>query len=283
LLAARQQARAEKANEQILRQLKKAFTWALRDLPASEYLFFDLPGSRDNAETNGDKQQQRDGEAKLGLPLSEAVASDESKTGEAETAEPDLLPFAPGPLCSVALLPRHPRARPGQQCRLRAVALDEHGQPASGEIVFRWRTVEGNGTIEPSADVCQVSSSSVGIVAVEVEASDDSRSATGQASVKFIDSHLETDADSPKGLPAYRIAAEHGKPWRSRYDEKKNEIVINSAHRDFAASRSTLAKHRRYIGKFYAKEVVLINFPHESPGTVMERLIELTLRTEENL
>ena len=44
-----------------------------------------------------------------------------------------------------------------------------------------------------------------------------------------------------------------------------------------------MAKHRRYIGKLYAKEVVLINFPHESPGAAMERLIELTLRTEENL
>jgi hypothetical protein len=59
--------------------------------------------------------------------------------------------------------------------------------------------------------------------------------------------------------------------------------VINSAHRDFLASRTAAARHRRYIGKLYAKEVVLTNFPHESPAEVMERLIEVTLRTEDAL
>ena len=59
--------------------------------------------------------------------------------------------------------------------------------------------------------------------------------------------------------------------------------MINSAHRDFLASRVSAAKHRRYVGKLYAKEVVLTNFPHESPAQVMERLIEVTLRTEDAL
>ena len=99
---------------------------------------------------------------------------------------------------------------------------------------------------------------------VEVEVTDGSTNASAQTPVKFFASQLATDANSPQGLPTYRILAEHGKPWRSRYDQQQNEIVINSAHRDFAASRTPLAKHRRYIGKLYAKEVVLINFPHES-------------------
>jgi hypothetical protein len=55
--------------------------------------------------------------------------------------------------------------------------------------------------------------------------------------------------------------------------------IVNSAHRDFVSSRTTAAMYRRFIGKLYAKEVVLINFPHESPAEIMERLIELTLRT----
>ena len=59
--------------------------------------------------------------------------------------------------------------------------------------------------------------------------------------------------------------------------------MINSAHRDFLASRTAAARHRRSIGKLYAKEVVLTNFPHESPAEVMERLIEVTLRTEDAL
>ena len=91
------------------------------------------------------------------------------------------------------------------------------------------------------------------------------------------------DASGGRGLPGYRLDPEHGQPWRSRYDSAANEIVINSAHRDFLASRGSAAKHRRYVGKLYAKEVVLTNFPHESPAEVMERLIEVTLRTEDAL
>ncbi|MBI3862734.1 MAG: hypothetical protein HY290_12660, partial [Planctomycetia bacterium] len=63
----------------------------------------------------------------------------------------------------------------------------------------------------------------------------------------------------------------------------RNEIIINSGHRDFVASKATSAKHRRYVGKLYAKEVVLINFPNGSPADVLERLIEITLRTEDVL
>ena len=93
------------------------------------------------------------------------------------------------------------------------------------------------------------------------------------------------DGNGPggRGLPSYRLEPEHGQPWRSRYDGKANEIIINSSHRDFLASKSSVGKHRRYIGKLYAKEVVLSNFPHESPAQALERLIEVTLRTEDAL
>jgi hypothetical protein len=41
--------------------------------------------------------------------------------------------------------------------------------------------------------------------------------------------------------------------------------------------------HRRYIGKLYAKEVVLINFPHESASEITGRLIEVLVRIEDSL
>src|SRR5262249_61259369 len=100
---------------------------------------------------------------------------------------------------------------------------------------------------------------------------------------KFGKAFGDSAPDRAKGLPSHRLEPKHGRLWRSRYDLAKNEIVINSAHRDFIASKLTAAKHRRYVGKLYAKEVVLINFPHESPAAVLERLVELTLRTEDVL
>ena len=41
----RQQAETDKASKDILKKVHKAFVTALRDLPPSEYLFFDIPRS----------------------------------------------------------------------------------------------------------------------------------------------------------------------------------------------------------------------------------------------
>ena len=119
------------------------------------------------------------------------------------------------------------------------------------------------------------------LIVVEVKADKGIQSAIDRVAVKFVAN--EDDYGSTRGLPSYRLQTEPGHAWRSRYDVKKNDIVINSAHRDFLASRTTMAKHRRYIGKLYAKEVVLLNFPHESSGEAMERLIEVIMRTEDAL
>ena len=105
-----------------------------------------------------------------------------------------------------------------------------------------------------------------------------------RVSVKFLGDESAAGSDpGGRGLPSYRLEPEHGQPWRSRYDARANEIIINSSHRDFLASKSSVGKHRRYIGKLYAKEVVLSNFPHESPAQALERLVEVTLRTEDAL
>ena len=125
--------------------------------------------------------------------------------------------------------------------------------------------------------------SGIGVATVAVTAVQGDVHVTDQVEVRFAEGVGDDDGPSQRGLPSYRLEAEHGQPWRSRYDQRGNEIVINSAHRDFLASRVSPAKHRRYIGKLYAKELVLSNFPHESPAQALERLVEITLRTEDSL
>src|SRR5262249_4041258 len=149
---------------------------------------------------------------------------------------------------------------------------------------FHWRIVEGAGAVRTLEQAeCSVTSSELGQVVVAVQATQGELTAEDQVAVKFLENPGDATNDSGKGLPSYRLEPDHGKLWRSRYDFEKNEIVINSAHRDFIANKTTAAKHRRYVGKLYAKEVVLINFPHESPGDLLERLIEITLRIEDVL
>ncbi|MFM8733630.1 MAG: hypothetical protein ACKOC8_00295 [Pirellulales bacterium] len=178
--------------------------------------------------------------------------------------------------------PRAPRRQPNDSCLFSATARDAADIPLAGGVSFTWRIVSGSAAIATDGAACRVASSSIGIVTVGVTARQGDVEVSDEVELKFVDDPL-ADAAGGRGLPGYRLEAEHGQTWRSRYDSGRNEIVINSAHRDFLASRSAAARHRRYIGKLYAKEVVLTNFPHESPAEVMERLIEVTLRTEDAL
>jgi hypothetical protein len=271
-LAAREQAEAERASRQLLKQVHKAFASALADLPAEDYLFFDIP-------KKSPVLQLQHGTAGESLPTPgdgpRAAAGD-------PPPPPPLFAANPGPLATIRVTPRQARRRPGRSCRLGAVAYDEHGVALAGGVTWSWRVGGGEAAIEPDGPSCVVTSSALGVVTVEAVARQFLLEATDRVEVKFLE-FQDGDGDGGRGLPSYRLEAEHGQPWRSRYDRGGNEIVINSAHRDFLASRSSSARHRRYIGKLYAKEVVLTNFPHESPAEVMERLIEVTLRTEDAL
>jgi hypothetical protein len=270
-VATREQAEAERASRQLLKQVHKAFASALADLPAEDYLFFDIPKS-------APALQGRSGMS------GEAIGpSERGTTGQREPVEPTPLFAAdPGPLAAVRISPRTPRRPPGGSCLFTATACDAAGVPIPSGVRFLWQIAAGTAAIATDGATCRVASSMLGIVTVEVTARQSDVEIVDRVDIKFMDDSL-ADAAGGRGLPGYRLEAEHGHSWRSRYDGAANEIVINSAHRDFLASRGSAARHRRYIGKLYAKEVVLTNFPHESPAEVMERLIEVTLRTEEAL
>jgi hypothetical protein len=261
-LAARDEAETERASRQILKQVHKAFVSALWELPAEDYLYFDIP----------------------------------KPAGDEGTAEPDaggrgqtkLFAGDPGPLAEVRIGPRHPRLAPGGEVRLTATARDADGTPLGGQASLHWRLVEGSAWLAADGVGCLVRADAAGLATVEVVARQGDLEVVDSVAVKFVAAGESEPAGSgsarrPRGLPSYRLEAEHGRSWRSRYEAAGNEIVINSAHRDFLASRSSASRHRRYIGKLYAKEVVLSNFPHESSAEALERFVELTLRTDDTL
>ena len=67
------------------------------------------------------------------------------------------------------------------------------------------------------------------------------------------------------------------------FDEARNLIIINNAHRDFVfAARNRMLK-LRYICRLYIKELVLKNFPGLSADQLLERMVELSVYTEEHL
>ncbi len=263
----RDEAESTKANRQILRQVKRAFMVALRELPDDQYLYFDVPYSN---------KRRRIGNA------AKEESTEQPKTARAKKEVSVASSVKPGQLDTVLITPRNARRQPKGECVLMAEAYDGADESLTQGTTFRWSIVEGKGRLKNTkASICTLTSAKAGRVVVEVKGKKGVRSATDRVGVKFLKS--EEDYGSSRGLPSYRLQAEHNQAWRSRYDVKKNEITINSSHRDFIASQTTLAKHRRYVGKLYAKEVVLLNFPHESSSEAMERLIEVIVRTEDAL
>jgi hypothetical protein len=96
-------------------------------------------------------------------------------------------------------------------------------------------------------------------------------------------SKTESGDSTYQGLPGYTYHKAAGELWRSRFDAERNLVVINNGHRDFVyAARSKMLK-LRYICRLFAKELVLKNFVGIPQDQLLERLLELTLYTEENL
>jgi len=255
-LSERDEAETEHASRKILKQVQKAFVTALSELPAEDYLYFDIP--------------------KPVTPRGEAESVEAASSAPLFVAEP-------GPLAAVRIAPRQPRRGPGGEVRLVAVARDEQGVAVTADVSLHWRLVAGTAWLSADGTACRVRSDSVGLATVEVVARQGETEVAETVEVKFVTGDDGAGERRSRGLPSYRLAAEPGRAWRSRYEITDNEIVINSAHRDFVASRSSPARHRRYIGKLYAKQVVLSNFPHESPAEALERFVELTLRTDDSL
>ncbi|MDA0253274.1 MAG: ATP-binding protein [Planctomycetota bacterium] len=253
-LAERDEAEAERASQQLLKQVHKAFTSALSQLPAEEYLYFDIP---------------KPGAAR--------------QAAEPGSVQPGLFRRDPGPPATVMISPRHPRHRPGEEVRLSARVVDADSHRISEGVSLHWRIVSGTAWLTADAAACLVHGDQEGLATVEVLARQGDVEVRDRVEVRCVRELPASVSPSRRGLPSYRLAAEPGQLWRSRYDAAVNEIVINSAHRDFLASRSSAGRHRRYIGKLYAKEVVLSNFPDGSPAEALERLVELTLRTDDAL
>lgn len=263
-VATREQAASERASKEIQKQVHKALLSALQSLPRNDYFFFDIP--RPTAPRGGPDS----------VMPKQAVARD--LEGGVQT-----LALTASKLDNVVVRPFSVLKRPGQRATLTAVARDENNLRIESGVTYAWRVIEGSATCEPTGSQCVVTSARQGRVVLQVTAHQKHLLSTAEAEVRF---SLAKGEDSPtgrKGLPTYRLEPDQASRFRSRYDAAKNEIVINSGHRDFLSSLGSAARHRRYIGKLYAKEVVLINFSHETPGEISERLVEMLVRTEEAL
>ncbi len=277
LIEDQRRAEEEQTSREILRTIQKAFREALLALPAEEYDWFEVRARGEGA--------LRPRSAAEGVVLGEA----EPRASEgAAPAEPKRFFEYAGPLFSVRISPASCAVRVGTAKTLRALARDRTGHAVEQGLAFRWQILEGEGRLEQEDGeiVTFHAPAEPGLVRIQVIVTQGEIACEALAMVTVTESLLpegKESADAKQGLPTYTFERAPGELWRSRYDSEHNVIVINSGHRDFVYAARRRALKLRYMCRLFAKELVYKNFPGVPADQLLERMIELSLYTEEHL
>lgn len=275
LIEERKRAEEEQSSRDTLRAIQRAFREAMLALPAEDYDWF---------EVNARKRAAAPGES--AAPPGEDAANGIAMPGD-EAAQRQFFEFA-GPLHSVRVAPAACTLAVNATRTLRAVARDASRRPVAEGVAYDWRLIEGGGRIEnPQAEYALYQApEEPALVRVGVTARQGDTAREAQAFVTVTDSLLP---EAPgrgaggQGLPGYTLEHAPGKLWRSRLDAEQNVIVVNSGHRDYVFASRAKALKLRYLVRLYAKEMVRRNFPELRGEELLDRLIELSLYTEEHL
>ena len=284
IIADQQRAEEERASRDVLRSVQGALKEALLALPAEEYDWFDLRRGE------GKRRPRRAAPAESGdgAPADDqAIAVEAADDHEGAEGQRQFFEFA-GPLFSVMISPTSSVIEVGGARSLRAIARDRARRPVEDDLAHGWAMLEGDGTLDSAGGEMATfrAAAEPGLARVEVTVTQGEVVCKAEAQITVAASLLPKvgGGDSNyQGLPGYTFHKAAGELWRSRFDAERNLVVINNGHRDFVyAARSKMLK-LRYVCRLFAKELVLKNFIGIPPEQLLERLLELTLYTEENL
>jgi hypothetical protein len=279
IIRQQRQAEEEQANRDTLRSIQRAFREALLTLPSEEYDWFEIYG------VNGQSARRR--AVRPGVSVEDAKKVEEAQP---VVESPQQLAFFehPGPLFSVRISPASSVVPVGQTRNLRAVPRDRSARQVEDNLTYQWELADGEGTLADTDHeiVSFTTPAEPGLTRVRLTVTQGDTVCSAEALLTVTDSLLPDKPESKsgdRGLPEYTFEKAPGKLWRSRFDTEQNVIVINSGHRDFVYASRNRSLKLRYICRLFAKELVFHNFPGYSPDQLLERMIELSLYTEENL
>jgi len=176
----------------------------------------------------------------------------------------------------------------GKTKNLRAVPRDRSNRLVEKDVVFHWEIVQGEGTLNTvdSEMVTFQAGREPGLTTLRVNARQNHIECSAEALITVTASLLpdnQVKDTAKQGIPSYTFQKAPGELWRSRYEPEQNVVVINNGHRDFVFASRNKPLKLRYICRLFAKQLVVKNFAGVPPGDLLERLIELSLYTEENL
>ena len=193
-----------------------------------------------------------------------------------------------GPLFSALISPKSSVVSVDKRKKYRVVCRDRSRRLVFEDLEYEWEITQGGGQIQEN------NTDSVTFIAPSEPCLTSLRAIVRQGDMEWRDEALITVTDSlldqsskdaglRKGLPGYTYRRAPGEIWRSRYDVDKNVIIINNGHRDFVYAGKQKRRKLRYICRLFCKELVRHNFPGMQVDELLERMIELTLYTEEHL
>ena len=282
-------AEEERSSRQTLRKVQRALREAFLCLPKEEYDWFDIHGGRGRNKPSAqfepasyDESHEHGEQEDIVSGVNEPSQSSDQARGQKAFFE-----FA-GPLFSVMIIPKTSVVSIDKTKKLRALCRDRAKRIVLDRLVYRWEIADGEGELDQTGGqtVVFTAPEEPCLTTLHVVVRQDEKEISGEALITVTDSLIEkpsgTDG-SRKGLPGYTFRRAPGEMWRSRFDVEKNLIVINKGHRDFVYAGKQKTRKLRYICRLYCKELLLHNYPGLQQDDLLERMIELSMYTEENL
>jgi hypothetical protein len=277
-------AEEEEASRHILKSVQRALKEALLILSKDEYDWFDVYAGANKPVMKHRKETlfTENGVGVMQAPRESGVRS------ASASEDKEFFEYA-GPLYRAMISPASSIVRVNTSKIFRCITRDRNRRIVDINVDIDWNIKEGEGSLsdskgelvtftappEPGITFLQVT-----VVQGDVECQAESIvTVTGSLIVKS----GSTAKEAQRGIPGYTFLRAPGELWRSRYDEKNNLIIINNGHGDYLYAAKKRTRKIKYICRLFSKELVLRNFQGFDSGELLERMIELTLYTEENL
>jgi len=288
IIEEQRKAEEERSSRQVLRRVQRALKEAFLRLPQEEYDWFDIYGEKpqkksgnlfSSGSTRGDIGEKNNLGSEDLVDVLEVLDNDSSQKQFFEYA---------GPLFSALISPKSSVVSVDRHKKYRVICRDRSRRVVMENLEYQWKITDGEGRINENQreSVTFTAPAEPCLTTLEVVVRQGDKTCSDEALITVTDSLMEQSSKTGninKGLPGYTYRRAPGEIWRSRFDEEKNVIVINNGHRDFVYAGKQKVRKLRYICRLFCKELVRHNFPGLPTDELLERMIELSLYTEEHL
>jgi len=280
-------AEEERSSRQILRRVQRALKEAFLRLPQEEYDWFDIhAGKPPKKPQNLFSIEPISGSSREENNSGSSNSEDVPELDDNDTQK-QFFEYA-GPLFSALISPKSSVVSVDKRKKYRVVCRDRSRRVVLENLEYQWEIVEGCGQLQRNntESIIFIAPQEPCLTSLSVIVRQGDMERRDEALITVTDSLLDQSSKNSglrKGLPGYTYRRAPGEMWRSRFDVDKNVIVINNGHRDFVYAGKQKRRKLRYICRLFCKELVRHNFPGMQVDELLERMIELSLYTEEHL